>query len=86
MAAKKEIRRFGLKPGRLLGSGYEITDFLGRGLEGEVYKVVERHTGIERAAKLYYPKYNPNGRTLLRYSRKLNKLKDVPAIIRKARE
>jgi tRNA A-37 threonylcarbamoyl transferase component Bud32 len=72
---------YDLQPGRRLGSHYEVAGFLGQGWEGEVYKVVETATGIERAVKIYFPERNPRGRTLLRYARKLNKLKDVPIII-----
>jgi serine/threonine protein kinase len=58
-----------------------VVELLGRGWEGEVYKVVETATGIERAAKLFYPMRNERGRALQRYARKLNKLRSVPAII-----
>lgn len=70
-----------LQPGRTLGAYYKVVECLGRGWEGEVYKVLETATGIERAAKLFYPMRNPHGRTLQRYARKLNKLRSVPAII-----
>ncbi len=70
-----------LPPGRSLGSRYEVVEFLGCGWEGEVYKVVEVRTGIERAAKIFYPQRNPRGRALLQYARKLNKLGHVPIII-----
>jgi tRNA A-37 threonylcarbamoyl transferase component Bud32 len=70
-----------LQPGRKLGSYYEVVEWVGRGWEGEVYKVLETATGIERAAKLFYPKRNHNGQALKRYARKLNKLRSVPAII-----
>lgn len=72
---------FGLKPGDRLGSEYEVTGFLGSGWEGEVYKVVERATGVLRAAKLFYPQRNVAGRAILRYARKVDKLKHIPAII-----
>jgi len=72
---------YGLQPGRKLGSYYEVVQNLGRGWEGEVYKVLEIATGIERAAKLFYPMRNERGRALQRYARKLNKLRSVPAII-----
>jgi tRNA A-37 threonylcarbamoyl transferase component Bud32 len=81
MTSARRIREFDLPAGRSLGSHYEIVEFLGGGWEGEVYKVVELTTGIERAAKIFYPQRNPRGRTLLRYARKLNKLKRVPIII-----
>jgi len=72
---------FGLGPGGELGPHHEVVECLGRGWEGEVYRVLETATGIERAAKLFYPRRNPRGRALKRYARKLNKLRSVPAII-----
>ncbi|MBN2497203.1 MAG: protein kinase [Deltaproteobacteria bacterium] len=78
---RKRAPYFDMPPGRTLGSRYQVLDLLGFGWEGEVYKVVERHTGIERAAKLFYPHRSQRGRALLNYARKLNKLKDVPVII-----
>ncbi|RME26527.1 MAG: serine/threonine protein kinase [Deltaproteobacteria bacterium] len=77
----RPVQQFDLPPGRSLGSHYEIVEFLGRGYEGEVYKVVEVYTGIERAAKIFFPQRNPRGRALLRYARKLNKLKHLPIIV-----
>lgn len=81
LTKSRPVQQFALPPGRSLGSHYEIVGFLGRGYEGEVYKVVENYTGIERAAKIFYPQRNPRGRALLRYARKLNKLKHLPIIV-----
>ena len=47
--------QFDLQPGRVLASRYVVESMLGSGVEGEVYRVVERKTGIPRAAKLFYP-------------------------------
>ena len=77
----KVVQRFDFEPGRKLGGNYEVLSFLGRGYEGEVYRVLEAHTGIERAAKLYFPHRNPNNKALVRYALKLNKLKTCPVII-----
>lgn len=80
-AASARIDSFGLRPGQRLGSHYEVVDELGKGWEGEVFKVRELGTEIERAAKLYYPQRNPRGKVLLRYARKLYRLRDVPIVI-----
>lgn len=81
MGAAKAVEGYDLPPGRTLGGRYEVISFLGRGWEGEVYKVCEVRTGIERAAKLFFPERNPRGRALIRYAHKLNKLKACPIII-----
>jgi aminoglycoside phosphotransferase (APT) family kinase protein len=81
MNGREQVGYYGLAPGRSLGSGYQVVEFLGRGWEGDVYKIVEIATGIERAAKLFYPNRNVAGHALQRYARKLDRLRDVPAII-----
>jgi serine/threonine protein kinase len=72
---------FDLAPGRALGSNYHIVGFLGGGWEGEVYKVEENRTGIVRAAKLFFTEESGKRAALLRYARKLYKLRSCPIII-----
>jgi len=75
------VSAFGLFTGRVLGSKYVVEQLLGSGWEGEVYRVVERRTGIHRAAKLFYPERNPRDRTVARYARKLDRLRSCGAVI-----
>ncbi len=82
--AHSRLRRkdgFGFEAGDLLADKYEILERLGGGWEGEVYLVRERPTGIERAAKLFFPKRNPRRRTSNFYARKLHKLRDARILI-----
>lgn len=72
---------FELKPDQTLGRNYHIVEHLGRGYEGEVYKIVERRTGIVRAAKLFYPRKKSNGKKILWYANKLHKLSSCPVVI-----
>jgi serine/threonine protein kinase len=72
---------FNLPPGRTLGSHYDIVEFLGAGWEGEVYRVRERKTGIERAAKLFFSGDKYSRAPILRYAQKLHNLKDCSIII-----
>lgn len=83
MAARRQkaIRNFNFKPGRVLAGKYEVIAALGSGWEGEVYLVEEKDTGIERAAKFFYPQRNPNNRSLLFYAKKLHKLRNCPILI-----
>jgi serine/threonine protein kinase len=46
-----------------------------------VYKIHEIRTGIERAAKLFFPQRNPGNKTAKHYARKLHKLRQVPILI-----
>lgn len=83
MAAKKTrlVEAFELSPGRKLSGKYEVLELMGAGWEGEVYRVREISTDIERAAKLFYPHRNLRGKTSAIYAKKLHKLRDCPILI-----
>jgi serine/threonine protein kinase len=75
------IDLFDLPPGRSLTPKHEIICKLGAGWEGEVYKIRERSTGIERAAKLFFPQRNPRNKTSKSYAQKLHKLRHCSIVI-----
>ncbi|MDD3519358.1 MAG: protein kinase, partial [Chromatiales bacterium] len=75
------IRSFGFNPGRRLAGKYEVIDRLGAGWEGEVYRVVECATGIERTAKFFFPQRNLRDRAARFYARKLHALRQCPIVI-----
>jgi len=77
----RRVRPFELEPGDKLGDRYQVVSGLGHGWEGEVYRVRERGTGIERAAKLFYPERNQRNATARRCARKLHKLRRCPIIV-----
>jgi serine/threonine protein kinase len=79
--ATKRIRRFDLEEGTELANTYIVEQLLGRGWEGEVYRVRDRHTGIRRALKLFFPQRNPRNVTLRRYAKKLEKLRRCDLVI-----
>ncbi len=74
-------KSFQLRPGRVLARKYEVVSFLGAGWEGEVYKVRELPTGIERAAKFFFPERNPRDKNARFYAKKLHKLRHCPILI-----
>ncbi len=74
-------KRFDFPPGRVVGSKYRIEKPLGSGYEGEVYVIVERATGIRRAAKFYYPQRDPSGKKAIAYARKLDALRHCPILM-----
>ena len=78
---RRRIEQFGFKPGLVLAGKYEIISQIGAGWEGEVYLLRERATGIERAAKFWYPHRNPANRAARFYARKLHKLRHCPILI-----
>lgn len=77
----KADRRFDFAPGRRIAGKYEIERPLGSGWEGEVYAIVERTTGIRRAAKFYYPHRDPMGKSAIAYARKLDALRHCPILM-----
>ncbi len=76
-----QIKAFNLRPGRVIGAKYVVESRLGGGWEGEVYKVVERRTGIHRAAKLFFPQRNVNDRAVTFYAKKLERLSKCSIVI-----
>jgi serine/threonine protein kinase len=80
-AAKVVINSFDLTAGLKIAGKYEALSLLGAGWEGEVYKIREIRTGIERAAKLFFPQRNLGNKTAKIYARKLHKLRQVPILI-----
>ncbi|QPJ60580.1 MAG: protein kinase [Candidatus Nitronauta litoralis] len=75
------ITSFDLPEGKSIAGKYRVVSMLGSGYEGEVYKVKEIHTGIERAAKLFFPQRNFKGKTSQRYAQKLHKLNQCSLLI-----
>jgi hypothetical protein len=75
------IDSFDLVPGRTLARKFEVVSRLGGGWEGEVYRIREKRTGIERAAKLFFPHRNVHNKAAKFYARKLHKLRDCPIVI-----
>ncbi len=75
------IDSFNLYPGRVLANKYEVVSKLGAGWEGEVFLVREKLTGIERAAKFFYPQRNIGNRVCTYYAQKLHRLGHCPILI-----
>lgn len=81
MAAKRRPESFNFAPGRKLANKYEVQELLGKGYEGEVYRVREIATDIDRAAKFFYPERNAADKTITYYAKKLNKLRRCAILI-----
>jgi tRNA A-37 threonylcarbamoyl transferase component Bud32 len=75
------VKRFDFAPGRVVAGKYQIERLLGSGWEGEVYAIIERSTGIRRAAKFYYPHRDPMGKAAIAYARKLDALRHCPILL-----
>ncbi len=79
--ASRKPKRFDFPPGKSVAGKYEVERPLGSGWEGEVYVIVERATGIRRAAKFYYPHRDPLGKAAIAYARKLDALRHCPILM-----
>src|SRR6202451_4604880 len=77
----KRAKRFDFPAGRIIAGKYQIEEMLGSGWEGEVYPIIERNTGIRRAAKFYYPHRDPMGKAAIAYARKLDALRHCPILM-----
>lgn len=80
-AMAERLTSFSLQPGRRVGRRYIVERRLGGGSEGEVYQIHEVDTGIQRAAKLYFPHVDPQHKLSIRHARKLNALRHCPIVL-----
>ncbi len=80
-ASKKKIDSFDFASGMEVSSKYRIVKKLGWGWEGEVYQIKETLTGIERAAKFFYPHRNVGNKSARLYAQKLHKLRSCKILI-----
>ena len=81
MPASEKIERFEFQPGRVIARKYVIESFLGDGWQGEVYLIREVDTGIERAAKFFYPHRNHRNKVATAYAKKLYRMRRNSSII-----
>tara|TARA_R110000868_G_scaffold410505_4_gene698871 strand:+ start:117181 stop:117933 length:753 start_codon:yes stop_codon:yes gene_type:complete len=69
-----EIVEFNFPAGKEISHKYIVQQKLGAGYEGEVYRIVEKKTGIERAAKFFFPQRNKKGKAAIKYAKLLHEL------------
>ena len=76
------MRSFKLPEGYLLSPRYKVVERLGGGSEGEVYKIREKATGLTRAAKIFFSTNSKLSKRIVRYARKLERLRDCDIVIK----
>ena len=79
---KSRLKRINAPEGFLLSPIYKVIRKLGEGWEGEVYVIREKHTGIERVAKIFYPHRNRKNKAAIFYAKKLHKLRNCSILIK----
>lgn len=77
----ERIDAFDFDEGIIVARKYQIEEKIGSGWESEVYRVRELSTGIERAAKFFFPHRNPKNKTSMFYAKKLHKLRECNILI-----
>lgn len=75
------ITEFAFAAGQQLAGKYRVVARLGGGWEGEVYLVREQGTGIDRAAKVFFPERNPGNTVGRAYAKKLHRLRHCEALV-----
>jgi len=78
---RERVDSFQLKPGRILNGKYVVEDRIGGGIEGEVYKVRDKKTGLHRAIKAFFPGNGDVEKSIARNARLLDRLKKCPIVI-----
>ena len=81
MAKSKRIESFNFPEGLLIQNKFRVGKRLGGGWESEVYTVYEKLTGIDRAAKFFFPHRNVANRAAKFHAKKLHKLKNCSILI-----
>jgi serine/threonine protein kinase len=66
---------FDFAPGRILARKYQVLSRLGARPTGELYRLSERATDIERTARFFAPHLDPENRLANRCAQKLHKLR-----------
>lgn len=79
---RDEIHSFNLSPDRIVAGKYVVEERIGQGWEGEVYRVRHKNTGIEYAAKLFFPQNKQGNRAVTEYALKMHRLRNHPMIVR----
>ena len=75
------IKAFDFQSGHIIAKKYMVVSQLGAGWEGEVYLTKELETGIDRAAKFFFPHRNRDNLTAKSYAMKLHKVRESPIVI-----
>ena len=75
-------KKFNFQKNFRISRNYKVVSPLGHGIEGEVYRVKEIDTGVERAAKLFYMSKEQSRRAMRGYAKKLHRLKGCNSLIK----
>ncbi len=73
---------FDFAPGRILARKYQVLSRLGARPSGELYRLSERATGIERTARFFAPSFDRENRLAHSCAQKLHRLRHCDILMR----
>lgn len=73
--ASKSESRYDFAPGKILARKYEVLSHVTSTNDGELYRLTEKATGIERTAKFFYQDQLTKNAKATMYAQKLHKLR-----------
>jgi len=80
-AASKTESRYDFAPGRILARKYEVLSHVTSTKDGELYRLTEKATGIERTAKFFYQDQLNKSTKAAIYAQKLHKLRNCKILM-----
>lgn len=79
--ARKTESKYDFAPGRILARKYEVLSHVTSTIDGELYRLSEKATGIERTGKFFYQEDSPKHHATI-YAKKLHKLRNCKILMR----
>ena len=73
--AARQGAQFNFEPGQVLARKYEVLDRISARASGELYRLSEQATGIERTAKFFSPQVDPKNRIAGACALKMHRLR-----------
>ncbi len=80
-AASKTETRYDFAPGKILARKYEVLSHVTSTNDGELYRLTEKATGIERTAKFFYQDHLSKNAKATIYAQKLHKLRNCKILM-----
>jgi serine/threonine protein kinase len=75
------LAHYNFSPGLVLARKYEVVERVGARHSGELYRLSEQATGIERTAKFFHPRIDPHNRCASHCARKLHRLRHCDILV-----
>src|SRR5690606_28109211 len=81
IASNKSYSKYDFAPGRILARKYEVLSHVTSTNDGELYRLCEKATGIERTAKFFYQDAAKKNQKATIYAQKMHKLRNCKILM-----